>query len=73
LGHAIPLPLPAMVRADTPAAADELNLDSVVAEALRPFFEERSGSLPRRRKEKLSAISPLAHGATNGFDHCIPL
>ena len=36
-----PSPPPAIVQADTPAAADELNLDSVVAEALRPFFEER--------------------------------
>jgi hypothetical protein len=69
-----PSPLAAMVPADTPAPADELNLESVVAEALRPWFEERHGSsLQRRRKEMSSAISPLARGATNGADHCIPL
>jgi hypothetical protein len=62
-----------MVQADTAAPADELNLDSIVAEALRPWFEERAGPLQGRRKEALSAISPLAHGAANGADHCIPL
>jgi hypothetical protein len=68
-----PSPLAAMAQADTPATANELSLDSVVAEALRPWFEERAGSLQGRREKILSASSPLAHGATNGARHCIPL
>jgi hypothetical protein len=58
-----------MVQADTAAPADKLNLDSIVAEALRPWFEERAGPLQGRRKEALSAMSPLPHPAANGGLH----
>jgi hypothetical protein len=51
----------------------EPSLDSVVAEALRPFFAEASGSLPELRKEILSTTSRLRQTATNGAEHCIPL
>ncbi len=68
-----PSPATAMVQADAPVPADEPDLDSAVAEALGSFFAGAPGSLPRRRKEMLSAISPLAHGATNGAGHCSPL
>jgi Family of unknown function (DUF5681) len=68
-----PSPRAAMLQADAPMPEGEPSLDSVVAEALRPFFTEASGSLPELRKEILNTTSRLRQGAKNGAEHCIPL